>query len=186
MRGGETALKRTMSDDLRYPIGKFKPTKTPEPADRREWLRTIEEAPARMREAVAGLSDARLDTPYREGGWTVRQVVHHVPDSHMNAYVRTCLALTETEPTIRPYEETAWAQLTFSRLGPIDVSLDLLDALHARWLGALRGMSEADYARRLIHPDNGLMTMAVLIELYSWHGRHHVAHITSLREREGW
>lgn len=175
-----------MSDDLRYPIGRFKPTAAPEPADRREWIRTIEETPARMREAVAGLKDVQLDTPYREGGWTVRQVVHHVPDSHMNAYVRTCLILTETEPTIRPYDEAAWAMLTFSRLGSIDVSLDLLDALHTRWLGVLRGMSEADYARRFIHPDNGLMTMAVLVELYSWHGRHHVAHITKLREREGW
>jgi hypothetical protein len=175
-----------MTDDVRYPVGRFKPTPSPEPADRRDWLRKIEEMPAQMREAVAGLSDAQLDTPYRKGGWTVRQVVHHVPDSHTNAYVRTCLALTETEPTIRGYDEKAWAMLTFARLGPIDVSLDLLDALHTRWLGALRGMSEADYARRLIHPDNGLMTMAVLIELYSWHGRHHVAHITTLREREGW
>jgi hypothetical protein len=175
-----------MTDEVRYPVGKFKPTPSPEPADRREWLREIEEAPARLREAVAGLSDTQLDTPYREGGWTVRQVVHHVPDSHANAYVRTCLALTETEPTIRAYDEKAWAMLTFSRLGPIDVSLDLLDALHTRWLGALRGMSEADYARRFIHPEHGLMTMAVLIEMYSWHGRHHVAHITKLREREGW
>ena len=175
-----------MSDELRFPIGKFKPTAEPEPADRREWLQTIEAAPAQMRAAVAGLSDAQLDTPYREGGWTVRQVVHHVPDSHANAYVRTCLALTETEPTIRDYDEKAWAMLTFSRLGPIDVSLDLLDGLHARWLGVLRGMSQADYARRLIHPEHGLMTMAVLIEMYSWHGRHHVAHITKLREREGW
>ncbi|MBR9989849.1 MAG: putative metal-dependent hydrolase [Gemmatimonadetes bacterium] len=175
-----------MSDDLRYPIGKFKPTSEPEPADRREWLRTLEEAPALLREAVAGLSDAQLDTPYREGGWTVRQVVHHVPDSHANAYVRTCLALTETEPTIRDYNEQAWAMLTFSRLGPIDVSLDMLAGLHGRWLGVMRGMSEADYSRRLIHPEKGLMTMAVLIEMYSWHGRHHVAHITKLREREGW
>jgi len=175
-----------MSDDLRYPIGRFRPTPSPEPADRRDWIRSIEEAPAQLRAAVDGLTDAQLDTPYREGGWTVRQVVHHVPDSHMNAYIRTCLTLTETEPTIRTYDEKAWANLTFSRLGPIDVSLDLLDRLHARWLGVLRGMSEADYNRRLIHPDNGLMTMAVLIELYAWHGRHHVAHITRLREREGW
>jgi hypothetical protein len=175
-----------MKDDLRYPIGKFKPTAAPEPEHRRAWLRTIEEAPARLREAVAGLTDTQLDTPYREGGWTVRQVVHHVPDSHTNAYVRSCVVLTETEPTIRTYDEKAWAMLTFARLGPIEVSLDLLDALHTRWLGVLRGMSEADFSRRFIHPDHGLMTMAVLIEMYSWHGQHHVAHITKLREREGW
>ena len=175
-----------MKDELRYPIGKFTATPSPEPEDRRAWLRTIEEAPAQMREAVADLNDAQLDTPYREGGWTVRQVVHHVPDSHMNAYVRTCLVLTETEPTIRTYEEKAWANLTYARLGPIEVSLDLLGALHTRWLGVLRGMSEADFARRFIHPEHGLMTMAVLIEMYSWHGRHHVAHITNLRTRAGW
>jgi hypothetical protein len=176
-----------MSDDLRYPTGRFKPTPGPVAADRREWIRAIEEAPAQLRAAVKGLSDVQLDTPYREGGWTVRQVVHHVPDSHMNAYVRTCLALTENEPTIRPYDENGWANLTFSRLGPIDLSLDLLDALHGRWLGVLRSMSEADFSRRLIHPEhNTMMTTAVLVEMYAWHGRHHVAHITKLRERAGW
>lgn len=176
-----------MSDDLRYPIGRFKPTSAPTAADRREWIKAIEEAPAELRAAVAGLDDRQLDTPYRDGGWTVRQLVHHVPDSHMNAYVRTCLALTENEPTIRPYEEAAWAELTFARLGPIDISLDLLAALHARWLGVLRGMSEADFSRRLIHPEHDtLMTTAALVELYAWHGRHHVAHVTRLREREGW
>lgn len=176
-----------MSDDLRYPIGRFKPTAKPEPADRREWIRAIEEAPAQLRAAVQGLTDQQLDTPYRDGGWTVRQVVHHVPDSHMNAYVRTCLTLTENEPTIRPYDEGAWAELTFARLGPIETSLELLDALHARWLGVLRAMSEADYSRRLIHPEHDrLMTLGTIVEMYAWHGRHHVAHITKLREREGW
>lgn len=176
-----------MSDDLRYPIGRFKATPSPVAADRRGWIRDIEELPAQMRAAVAGLNDRQLDTPYREGGWTVRQVVHHVPDSHMNAYVRTCLALTENDPVIRPYDENAWSNLTFARLGPIDISLTLLDALHARWLGVLRSMSEADFSRRLIHPEhNGLLTTAWLVEQYAWHGRHHVAHITNLRKREGW
>lgn len=176
-----------MSNDLRYPIGRFKPTPAPVAADRREWIKAIEEAPAQLREAVKGLADSQLDTPYRDGGWTVRQVVHHVPDSHMNAYIRTCLALTENEPTIRPYDENAWSNLTFARLGPIDISLDLLSALHTRWLGVLRGMSEADFARRLIHPENDrLMTTSELVEHYAWHGRHHIAHVRGLREREGW
>lgn len=176
-----------MSDDLRYPIGPFKPTPAPTVADRREWIKAIEEAPGLLRAAVKGLTDRQLDTPYRDGGWTVRQVVHHVPDSHMNAYIRTCLALTENDPTIRPYDENAWSNLTFARLGPIDISLALLDALHARWLGVLRSMSEADYSRRLFHPANDtLMTTSVLIEQYAWHGRHHIAHVERLKQREGW
>lgn len=185
-RSAAPAAAVSASADLRYPIGKFTPTPSPEPAHRREWMRMLETLPAEMREAVAGLTDAQLDTPYREGGWTVRQVVHHVPDSHANAYIRTCLTLTETEPTIRAYDQEGWANLAFSRVGPIDISLDLLEKIHARWVGVLSGISEADFKRRLIHPDSGLWTLESLVEMYTWHGRHHVAHITNLREREGW
>lgn len=146
----------------------------------------IAAAPLRMREAVAGLDAAQLDTPYREGGWTVRQVVHHVPDSHMNAYVRVKLALTEDEPTIKPYEEAAWAQLPDSRITPVEVSLALLEALHTRWVDLLRAMDGADFKRSFRHPEHGAVTLDWLVGMYAWHSRHHVAHITSLRERMGW
>ena len=140
--------------------------------------------PARIHEAVAGLNDAQLDTPYRPGGWTVRQVVHHVADSHMNGYIRVKLALTEDVPTIKTYEEAAWAELADSR-ADVDVSLALLDALHTRWVLLLRSLSEADYERTFNHPEWGLMTLGTLLRLYEWHGRHHVAHITRMRERMG-
>lgn len=146
----------------------------------------IAAAPLRMREAVRGLSPVQLDTPYREGGWTVRQVVHHVPDSHINAYVRLKLALTEDAPTIKPYDEGAWAQLPDSRVTAVEVSLALLDSLHARWTDLLRAMSDSDFQRQLLHPDHGLMTLDWLVAMYAWHSRHHVAHITSLRERMNW
>src|SRR6202165_30510 len=142
--------------------------------------------PGAVRQLVGGLSDAQLDTPYRDGGWTVRQVVHHVPDSHMNAYTRVKLALTEHEPTIKPYDEAAWAKLNDVRDTPVETSLLLLDTLHARWGTILSAMTEADFARTLVHPDHGVMTLDWLIAMYAWHGRHHVAHITSLRGRNGW
>ena len=142
-------------------------------------------APA-MRAAVAGLDETQLNTPYREGGWTVRQVVHHVPDSHMNSYVRFKLALTEDKPTIRPYDEAAWAELPDSRSTPIATSLTLLETLHDRWVGLLRSMSDADFARRIIHPERGELTLDALVTMYAWHSRHHVAHITALRVRMGW
>ncbi|HSJ10539.1 MAG TPA: putative metal-dependent hydrolase [Longimicrobiales bacterium] len=173
-------------NDPRYPIGPFVATAAPTPALRREWISAIAAAPEAMRAAIAGLDDEQLGTPYRDGGWTVRQVVHHVPDSHMNGYIRTCLALTEDEPTIRPYDENGWAALPFMRTGPVEGSLDLLTHVHARWLAVLNGMEPADFARRFLHPDNGIMTLDAHIENYAWHGRHHVAHITSLRERRGW
>lgn len=175
-----------MSDEYRYPIGRFAPTASPAPTDRADWVRSIEGAPGALRAAVDGLDDAQLDTPYRDGGWTVRQLVHHLPDSHMNGYIRTCLALTEQEPTIRPYEENAWSALPYQRTAPIHTSLDLLEQLHDRWTGVLTRMTDADYARRFLHPERGAMTLDVHIELYAWHGRHHVAHITRLRERRGW
>jgi DinB superfamily len=180
----------TMNDtqsDPRYPVGTFdRPTGPHTAEERRALIDQIAAVPARMREAVAGLSEAQLDTPYRDGGWTVRQVAHHVPDSHMNAYTRVKLALTEDEPAIKPYDEAAWAKLNDVRDTPIAVSLTLLEALHDRWVRILRAMTDAEFARTLLHPDHGVITLDWLIAMYAWHGRHHVAHITSLRERNGW
>lgn len=176
-----------LQNDPRYPVGKFnRPTALHSSEERRALVDQIAAVPARMREAVAGLSVAQLDTPYRDGGWTVRQVVHHVPDSHMNAYTRVKLALTEVEPTIKPYDEAAWAKLIDVRDTPIEVSLTLLETLHDRWVRILRAMADADFARTLRHPDQGVITLDWLVAMYAWHGRHHVAHVTSLRERSGW
>jgi uncharacterized damage-inducible protein DinB len=173
--------------DLRYPIGTFQRRDQLSADERRTMIDTIAAAPARMREAVSGLSDAQLDTPYREDGWTVRQVLHHVPDSHLNAYIRLKLALTEDGPTIRPYDEALWAALPDSKETPVDVSLTLLESLHARWVTLLRSMNDADFRRTLRHPEHsGILTLDWLVAMYAWHSRHHVAHITSLRERHGW
>jgi hypothetical protein len=146
----------------------------------------IEQAPARLRAVVAGLSDAQLDTPYRPVGWTVRQVVHHVPDSHLNSYVRFRLALTEKEPTIKPYDESRWAELTDARTAPIEISLALLESLHARWTLLLHSLKPEDFSREFRHPELGTVSLDKNLALYAWHGRHHVAHIASLRERMGW
>jgi uncharacterized damage-inducible protein DinB len=172
--------------DPRYPVGKWDRRDVLTAAERAAMIAQIAETPARMRAAVAGLDAAQLDTPYREGGWAVRQVVHHVPDSHLNSYTRFKLALTEEEPTIRPYDEAKWAELSDSRDTPIETSLTLLDALHDRWTRLLRAMSDDDFRRTLRHPDLGVMTVDALLSMYAWHGRHHVAHITALRERLGW
>lgn len=173
--------------DLRYPIGKFDFDAPIGESDFPRLIALIAEAPGALRSAVAGLTRDQLETRYRPGGWTVKQVVHHVPDSHMNAYVRFKLALTEDEPTIKPYNEAAWAELADSRRVPIEVSLDLLDALHLRWVALLRAMDVADFNRGVRHPEQGrLLTMKQLLGLYAWHGRHHVAHITALRKREDW
>jgi uncharacterized damage-inducible protein DinB len=174
-----------MSDE-RYPVGKFQRREKLTPAERRTLIDQIVAAPARMREAVAGLNEQQLATPYRDGGWTVRQVVHHVPDSHLNAYIRFKLALTEEIPTIRPYDQAQWAELADARESPVETSLQLLESLHDRWVRLLRSMSDADFSRRLMHPENGEMTLDSVLALYGWHGRHHTAHITSLRERKGW
>jgi DinB superfamily len=171
--------------DPRYPIGKFFFSGPLTAAQKKEFLDNIEHTPARLREAVSGLSEAQLDTPYRDGGWTVRQVVHHLPDSHMNSYVRVKLALTEDGPTIKPYMEDRWADLLDSRQ-PIENSLTLLDSLHRRWTILLRSLSDSDWKRTFRHPEVGEMTLERNLALYSWHGQHHVAHITSLRERMGW
>ncbi len=171
---------------MRYPVGTL--TYDPESTTdkRREWIRQIAAAPAALRAALAGLTDTQLDTPYRPDGWTVRQVAHHVPDSHVNAYVRFKLALTEDNPTIRPYDEAAWARVADTSRTPIDVSLALLDSLHKRMVVLLESLGEAEFARPLVHPVNGPMTVDRLLQMYAWHGRHHVAHVTELRKRNGW
>ena len=168
--------------DLRYPVGKFQPEPELNDVSRQNLIRQIAETPAKLREAVKGLTEEQLDTPYRPGGWTVRQVVHHIPDSHMNAYVRMKLGITEHEPTIKPYKESLWAELVDAKSSPVDPSLMLLESLHQRWVVFLRSMATADFARAINHPENGLMKLDRIVQLYAWHGRHHVAHITSLRE----
>jgi uncharacterized damage-inducible protein DinB len=173
-------------EDLRYPIGKFiRPERLTGQA-RLECIRTIAEAPGRIRAAVDGLDDAQLDTPYREGGWTVRQVVHHVADSHLNAYVRFKLAVTEDRPRIKTYEEKLWAETADARTLPVEVSLVLLENLHRRWVAFLESLAPADFERKFDHPENGMMEVGSLLALYSWHGRHHEGHIVNLRKRMGW
>jgi len=176
-----------MSDvDPRYPVGRFAPPELVDSALRTTFVEQIAAAPAALRAAVAGLSARQLDTPYRDGGWTVRQVVHHLPDSHLNAYTRFKLALTEDEPLIRTYEEARWAELPEARVADVALSLALLDALHARWVTAIRVLPREAFARTLRHPNLGVMSIDLLLALYAWHGRHHVAHVTALREQMGW
>ena len=172
--------------DPRYPIGKFEPPKVVTPALRQQAIQTIAETPAKLRAAVKGLNDSQLDTPYREGGWTVRQVIHHVPDSHMNAYVRWRLTLTEHEPTIKPYEEARWAELADAKTAPVEISLALLEPLHDRWMRLLRSLGPADFAKTLRHPEHGVRTLDWMLFLYAWHGAHHTAHVTNLRQQKGW
>jgi uncharacterized damage-inducible protein DinB len=175
-----------MEPSLRFPIGQFKRGNTFTDDERRASVDAIAEAPARLRAAVAGLRAEQLDTPYRTGGWTVRQLVHHLPDSHMNSYVRFKLALTEDEPTIKTYEEALWAELADAKTTPIEPSLALLENLHSRWVLLLRSLTPGDLARKFRHPDLGTVTLDESLALYAWHGCHHVAHITTLRERNGW
>ena len=173
-------------DDLRYPIGRFEHDGPISDADLSGWIADIEALPADLRAAVAGLDDAQLDTPYRPEGWTVRQVVHHVGDSHLNALARFKLALTEDTPTIKPYKEARWAELADHAL-PVEPGLALVEALHARWVPILRSLDRNDLARTYVHPERDrTLTLGWTVGMYAWHGRHHVAHITALREREGW
>ena len=176
----------TNMSNLQYPVGKFvkKPIKTHE--ERLALIESIAQTPARLRAAISKLSAKQLDEPYRPGGWTVRQVVHHLPDSHLNAYARFKLGLTEDIPTIKPYDENQWALLEDGRHGDPELSLPLLDALHKRWVVLLRSVRPEDFARRINHPEIGTVSLDWLLQDYEWHGRHHVAHITSLRERKGW
>jgi uncharacterized damage-inducible protein DinB len=176
-------MEQTLASDARFPIGKFRFDGEVTPERRREWIARIAAAPARFRAAVAALGPGHLDTPYREGGWTVRQLVHHLPDSHMNAYVRFKLALTEDNPTIKPYDEASWAGLPDSRGTPPEVSLALLDALHLRWVDLLGSMDDAQWRRTLHHPERGDMGLEAMLALYAWHGDHHTAHLAALRER---
>ena len=175
-----------MTDDLRYPIGPFKFEGSLTDDRRLRAIEEIAEAPSKLRAAVKGLSDNQLDTPYRPGGWTVRQVVHHLPDSHLNSYTRFKLALTEDEPTIKAYDENSWSHLEDARTAPIDISLDLFDSLHRRFVLVLRSLTAEDLARTFRHPEIGIVSLEKNLSLYAWHGRHHVAHITSLRKRMGW
>jgi uncharacterized damage-inducible protein DinB len=172
--------------DLRFPIGKFEYQGPLSEAQRSVLLKEIADTPANLRAAVKGLSNEQLDTPYRPEGWTVRQVVHHVPDSHMNSYMRFKLALTEDEPAIKPFAEDRWAELADTPATPIEISLTLLDSLHDRWLRLLRSLSPEQWKRTFRHADLGLMSLEKTLALYAWHGRHHVAHITELRKRMSW
>ena len=175
----------TDQDDLRYPVGRFRPPAASMPGVRAAHIETLRLLPERLRAAVAGLNEAQLDTPYRDEGWSVRQVVHHLADSHANAFIRVKLALTEDWPTIKPYDEAAWARLPDSRL-PIDGSLVFIDSLHARWVALLQSMSEEDFQRGYNHPEMGPQNLAAALALYEWHSRHHVAHINNLRQRMAW
>ncbi|HET7458345.1 MAG TPA: putative metal-dependent hydrolase [Gemmatimonadaceae bacterium] len=173
-----------MSPDPRFPIGKFTYDGDNSPAARAARIADVEALPALFRDAVRRMSDAQLDTPYRDGGWTARQVVHHVPDSHMNALIRFKLALTEDTPTIKPYDEAAWATLPDATRTPVDVSLALLDALHRRWVVVLRAMSPSDFERSFMHPEHKrTMTLDQSLALYAWHGRHHLGHVKQVRAR---
>jgi hypothetical protein len=173
-------------DDLRYPIGRFSPPANSLPGIRAAQIQTLRMLPERLRAAVAGLNDTQLDTLYREGGWTVRQVVHHVADSHAVSFIRCKLALTEDWPTINPYSEAAWANLADSRLLPIDVSMAEIEGLHARWAALLESLSDEDFQKGYNHPEQGRRNLATALAMYDWHSRHHTAHITGLRARQGW
>jgi len=173
-------------DDIRYPIGRFSPPASSMAGVRAAHIQTLRLLPERLRAAVIGLSESQLDTPYREDGWTLRQVVHHLADSHANAYIRFKLALTEDWPTIKPYYEAAWADLSDSRWLPIDGSLDLIEALHGRWVALLETLSDEDFRKGYVHPESGRQNLAQALAHYDWHSRHHTMHITNLRARKGW
>jgi hypothetical protein len=172
--------------DPRYPIGKFTFDGPPNEAQRTKFIDEIEQTPAALRGAIKNLSPEQLETPYRDGGWTVRQVVHHVPDSHMNAYVRFKLALTEDEPKIRAYMEDRWANTPEVQSTPLEVSLTMLESLHDRWVRLLRTLKPEDWKRTFRHPELGALPLERNLALYAWHGKHHVAHITELRKKMGW
>lgn len=172
--------------DFRYPIGRFQVPASITEQDRASWIRELEAFPQNLSKAVSSLKGAQLDTPYRQGGWTVRQVVHHLADSHINSYVRFRLAMTEDTPTIKPYNEAAWAELADAKISRVEISLHLIEALHARWVVLLRSFNSTDMTRTFRHPERGEMSLETALGLYAWHGCHHVAQITHLRQREGW
>lgn len=172
--------------DPRYPVGKFERKGALSPAERTQKIESLAAAPAKFRAAIAGLDNAQLDTPYRDGGWTVRQVIHHLADSHLNSSIRFRMALTENEPTITAYNEKLWAELSDARTAPVEISLAMLDALHNRWVLLLKSFGPADFAKTFRHPEHGAMSLDDALSLYEWHGRHHAAHITSLRAAKNW
>lgn len=173
-------------EDLRYPTGKFHWPQSVSPGELSSMIAAIAVVPAQARDAVAGLNAAQLDTPYRDGGWTPRQMIHHVADSHINSYIRFRFALTEDAPTIKPYAEDRWAELADAKAGPVETSLAILDGLHARWTTLLRSFGEAEWARTFVHPENGVMRLDLAVALYAWHGNHHITQIRRLRERMNW
>jgi uncharacterized damage-inducible protein DinB len=173
-------------NQLRYPIGKFSAPNEISPEQIKTYIKTIEDTPAKYKKAVQDLNEEQLDTPYRPDGWTIRQVVHHVPDSHLNSYVRFKLGLTENKPTIKPYDEAKWAELDDSKDTPVEVSLTLLESLHKRWATLLRSMTEKDFQKTIIHPERGEMRLDKMLALYDWHCKHHLAHIINLRKRMRW
>ncbi len=175
-----------MTENLRYPVGPCEWPNDVSAEERQQHLRDIAELPAKLQEAVAGLAPEHVDIPYREGGWTIRQIVHHIPDSHMNSYVRFKLALTEEQPTIRPYDEKLWAELADARTGPIEISLAMVDSLHSRWSIMLGNMTDADFERTIRHPEIGVLKLKSMVAGYGWHCRHHVAQIVATRRRMGW
>ena len=172
--------------DFRYPIGHYEPQPFSD-RQKREWLQDIQFLPGLLEQAIENLDERQFETPYRDGGWTVRQVVHHVADSHLNAYVRFKLALTEDNPVIKPYDEARWAELKDVNMVPVNISITLLYALHTRWHSAIRDLANEQWNRTIFHPEHKKeMTLWHLLGMYAWHGKHHVAHITSLRERKNW
>jgi len=173
-------------DTLRYPIGKFTFPEATTPEQRAAWIREVAEVPAKLRSAVTGLTQEQIETPYRPDGWTVRQVIHHVPESHLNAYLRFKLALTEYEPSIKTYKEDMWARLADTAQTPVEVSLQMLSTIHTRWVAILQAMDSSDFARTLRHPEIGVLDLNRMLALYAWHSAHHTAHITNLRKRMGW
>jgi uncharacterized damage-inducible protein DinB len=174
-----------MSEDLSFPIGKYEKVREITPEQRKQFIREIAELPNNLREMVKNMSEEQIDSPYRPAGWTVRQVVHHVGDSHLNSFIRFKLSLTEDNPTIRPYAEDLWAETAEYKM-PVDVSLNLIDSIHRRWVALLESMSDEDFARTLNHPETGVWNLENLLGMYVWHGKHHTAHINNLKKRNGW
>ncbi|MDQ3221417.1 MAG: putative metal-dependent hydrolase [Acidobacteriota bacterium] len=174
-----------MNEDLSFPIGKFNSEYNPTPESRLEFIKTISDLPSNLTAAVSGLNEGQIDTPYRPGGWTVRQTVHHVADSHFNSFCRFKLALTEDLPTIRPYYEDRWAELGDNNVSA-ELSLKIIEGLHSRWASLLESMSDLDFQKRFNHPETGAWTLEKALAMYAWHSRHHTAHITRLREKNGW
>jgi len=174
------------TDELRYPTGKWIKVPNLDAAGRATMIDQIAAVPVALRAVVAGLTDAQLDMPYRDGGWSPRQIVHHLADSHMNAFIRAKLGVTEDNPTVKPYDEATWAETPDSRQAPVALSLSILEGLHARWVQLLRSLDAAAFERTVQHPERGRMTIGDLTQLYAWHGRHHATQIAQLRERMGW